>query len=178
MPNSIVTVNPANGAQIESYAAMSRSHVDAVLDKATDAQKIWAAEDLKMRAEVLRTAATVLCERDQELAVMITREMGKPLAESMAEVHKCAIGLQYYADHAHEFLADEIHDTSADRSWVSYEPVGVVLAVMPWNFPLWQVFRFAAPALMAGNAALLKHSPNTTGSALACQDVLAAAGVP
>jgi succinate-semialdehyde dehydrogenase/glutarate-semialdehyde dehydrogenase len=104
--------------------------------------------------------------------------MGKPLAESRAEVDKCAVGLEFYANHAHTFLADEVYETSADRSWVSYEPLGVVLAVMPWNFPLWQVFRFAAPALMAGNAALLKHSPNTTGSALACQEILSAAGLP
>ncbi len=104
--------------------------------------------------------------------------MGKPLGEARAEVHKCADGLEFYAEHAPRFLAEEIYDTSADRSWVSYEPVGVVLAVMPWNFPLWQVFRFAAPALMAGNAALLKHSPNTTGAALACQHILSSAGLP
>ena len=95
--------------------------------------------------------------------------MGKPLAEARAEVEKCATACDYYADHAADFLADEPVATSADRSWIGYEPVGVVLAVMPWNFPLWQVLRFAAPALMAGNAALLKHSPNTTGCALAVQ---------
>ena len=178
MPTTIVTVNPATGTQIDSYDAMSTAQIDAALEKAADAQKAWAEEDSKIRAEVLRTAAGVLRERDNELALMVTREMGKPIGEALAEVHKCAIGLEYYADHAHEYLADEVYDTPADRSWVSYEPVGVVLAIMPWNFPLWQVFRFAAPALMAGNAALLKHSPNTTGSALGCQDVLAAAGLP
>src|SRR4029453_8030063 len=94
------------------------------------------------------------------------------------EVEKCATACDYYAEHAAEFLADEPVATSADRSWIGYEPVGIVLAVMPWNFPLWQVLRFAAPALMAGNAALLKHSPNTTGCALAVQRVLAEAGVP
>lgn len=120
----------------------------------------------------------MLRDRDDELARLVTREMGKPLVESLAEVHKCATGLEFYAEHAHEFLADESYVTTADRSWVSYEPVGVVLAVMPWNFPLWQVFRFAAPALMAGNAALLKHSPNTTGAALACQEILSMAGLP
>ena len=104
--------------------------------------------------------------------------MGKPLAEARAEVEKCATACDYYAEHAAEFLADEPVATSADRSWIGYEPVGVVLAVMPWNFPLWQVIRFAAPALMAGNAALLKHSPNTTGCALAIQDLLTAAGAP
>ena len=132
-----------------------------------------------VRAEILRTAAGLLRERDDELALLITREMGKPLAEARAGVHKCADeGLEFYAEHAQRFLADELYETSADRSWVSYEPVGVVLAVMPWNFPLWQVFRFAAPALMAGNAALLKHFPNTTGAALACQRILTAAGLP
>jgi succinate-semialdehyde dehydrogenase / glutarate-semialdehyde dehydrogenase len=178
MSSTIVTINPATGAELASYQAMTDVQIDAALDHAAAAQLAWAGEDFKVRGEILRAAAGVLRERDDELALLVTREMGKPLAESVAEVHKCATGLEFYADHAHEFLADENYDTSADRSWVSYEPVGVVLAVMPWNFPLWQVFRFAAPALMAGNAALLKHSPNTTGSALACQEVLTAAGLP
>jgi len=104
--------------------------------------------------------------------------MGKPLAEARAEVEKCAAACDFYAENAARFLADEQVATSADRSWISYEPVGIVLAVMPWNFPLWQVIRFAAPALMAGNGALLKHSPNTTGSARAVQRVLDDAGAP
>jgi succinate-semialdehyde dehydrogenase / glutarate-semialdehyde dehydrogenase len=178
MSDTIVTVNPATGAELASYPVMSPGQIDAALDAAAAAQRAWAGEDFTVRAEILRAAAGLLRERDEELAVLVTREMGKPLAESLAEVHKCATGLEFYVEHAPGFLADEVYDTSADRSWVSYEPVGVVLAVMPWNFPLWQVFRFAAPALMAGNAALLKHSPNTTGAALACQDILAAAGLP
>ena len=176
--STIVTVNPATGEQLASYPAMTSKQIDAALDVAAAAQTVWAAEDFKVRGEVLRAAATVLRERDAKLALLVTREMGKPLAEALAEVHKCATGLEFYADHAPDFLGEEIYQTSADRSWVSYEPVGVVLAVMPWNFPLWQVFRFAAPALMAGNAALLKHSPNTTGAALMCQDILSAAGLP
>lgn len=178
MSKPIVTVNPATGAELATYSAMTDSEIGVVLDTAASAQVAWAAEDIKVRGEIVRTAAGVLRERADELALLITREMGKPLAESRAEVHKCATGLEYYADNAATYLADEVYDTSADRAWVSYEPVGVVLAVMPWNFPLWQVFRFAAPALMAGNAALLKHSPNTTGSALACQEILTAAGLP
>jgi succinate-semialdehyde dehydrogenase / glutarate-semialdehyde dehydrogenase len=174
----LTTVNPATGAELASYPVMTDAEIDAALDNAAAAQMLWAGEDFKVRGEVLRAAAALLRERDTELALLVTREMGKPLAESTAEVHKCAIGLEYYADNAATYLADEVYETSADRSWVSYEPVGVVLAVMPWNFPLWQVFRFAAPALMAGNAALLKHSPNTTGSALACQQILADAGLP
>ncbi|WP_244522369.1 NAD-dependent succinate-semialdehyde dehydrogenase [Geodermatophilus africanus] len=128
------------------------------------------------RATVLRRTAEVLRAGSEDLALLLTREMGKPLAEARAEVEKCATACDYYAEHAGDFLADEPVATSADRSWVGYEPVGVVLAVMPWNFPLWQVLRFAAPALMAGNAALLKHSPNTTGCALAVERVLVAAG--
>jgi succinate-semialdehyde dehydrogenase / glutarate-semialdehyde dehydrogenase len=178
MPSTIVTINPATGAQLGSYPVMTQEQIDSALDTAAAAQLAWAREDFKVRGDVLRTAAGVLRERDRELALLVTREMGKPLAEALAEVHKCATGLEFYADHAPQFLADEMYETSADRSWVSYEPVGVVLAVMPWNFPLWQVFRFAAPALMAGNAALLKHSPNTTGAALACQEILTAAGLP
>src|SRR5882757_8903256 len=176
--STIVTINPATGEQLASYPAMTNEQIDAILDVAVAAQTVWAAEDFKARGEVLRAAATVLRERDSELALLVTREMGKPLAEALAEVHKCAAGLDFYADHGPDFLADEIYQTSADRSWVSYEPVGVVLAVMPWNFPLWQVFRFAAPALMAGNAALLKHSPNTTGAALVIEEIFTQAGFP
>jgi succinate-semialdehyde dehydrogenase / glutarate-semialdehyde dehydrogenase len=165
MSSTIVTVNPATGAELATYQAMTQAEIDTALDAAAAAQRAWAGEDFTARAEILRTAAALLRERDDELALLITREMGKPLAEARAEVHKCATGPEFYAEHAQTFLADEIYETAADRSWVSYEPVGVVLAVMPWNFPLWQVFRFAAPALMAGNAALLKHSPNTTGAA-------------
>jgi succinate-semialdehyde dehydrogenase/glutarate-semialdehyde dehydrogenase len=157
---------------------MTSAQIETALDVAVAAQTSWAAEDMKVRGEVLRAAAALLRDRANDLAVLVTREMGKPVAESRAEVHKCATGLEFYADNAATYLADEPYDTDADRAWVSYEPVGVVLAVMPWNFPLWQVFRFGAPALMAGNAALLKHSPNTTGAALVCQQILADAGLP
>ena len=179
MPSTIVTINPATGAELATYPAMSADQIDAALDTAAAAQRAWAGEDFKVRAEILRAAAGVLRERDDELALLVTREMGKPLAEVPgrgAQVRRRAGVLR--RPRPRRFLADEVYDTSADRSWVSYEPVGVVLAVMPWNFPLWQVFRFAAPALMAGNAALLKHSPNTTGAALACQHILTAAGLP
>ncbi|MFC9553475.1 NAD-dependent succinate-semialdehyde dehydrogenase [Rhodococcus sp. NPDC056960] len=178
MTASITTVNPATGQPLATYAAMSPERIDALVDAAASAQKSWAGEDFKTRGEVLRAAAAELRRRRDSLALLVTREMGKPLVESRAEVEKCAVGLEYYADHAADFLADETYATSADDSWVSYEPVGIVLAIMPWNFPLWQVFRFAAPALMAGNAALLKHSPNTTGSAVESEDILRAAGLP
>ncbi|MFD2094088.1 NAD-dependent succinate-semialdehyde dehydrogenase [Blastococcus deserti] len=176
--STVVTVNPATGERLAEYPAFSDADVDAALDRAAAAQVDWAALPYPERAAVLRRTAEILRADVEQLALLVTREMGKPLAESRAEVEKCATACDYYAGHAGEFLADEPVATSADRSWIGYEPVGVVLAVMPWNFPLWQVLRFAAPALMAGNAALLKHSPNTTGCALAVQRVLADAGAP
>lgn len=174
----ITTVNPTTGRALATYPAMSDAEIDTAVNGASSAQISWAKQSFSRRAVIIRTAATLLRERAEELALLVTREMGKPLTEAHAEALKCATGLDYYADHAEQYLTDESYDTDADRSWVSYEPVGVVLAVMPWNFPLWQVFRFAAPALMAGNAALLKHSPNTTGSALTCQEILSDAGLP
>jgi succinate-semialdehyde dehydrogenase / glutarate-semialdehyde dehydrogenase len=176
--STLVTYNPATGEQLAEYATFSDADVDAALTGAADAQRDWAARPLADRAPVLRRVAAILREERDDLALLVTREMGKPLVEARAEVEKCATTCDYYADNAAAFLADEAVATSADRSWISYEPVGVVLAVMPWNFPLWQVLRFAAPALMAGNGALLKHSPNTTGCALAVQRIVTAAGAP
>jgi succinate-semialdehyde dehydrogenase/glutarate-semialdehyde dehydrogenase len=176
--STITTVNPATGETLAIYRAMSDAEISAALDGAAHAQHSWAAMDFDHRAAILQRAATELRRRKDDLAVLVTREMGKPIAESEAEVEKCAVGLEYYADHAKTFLANEPCDTDADESWVSFEPVGIVLAIMPWNFPLWQVFRFAAPALMAGNATVLKHSPNTTGTALQAEALLTAAGLP
>ena len=175
---TITTVNPATGAELAVYPVTTPAEIEAAVDASATAQRGWAALDLQERGQVVRAAAAVLRRRSEELALLVTREMGKPLAESRAEVEKSALGCEYYADNAAAFLTEEEVATSADRSWISYEPVGIVLAVMPWNFPLWQVFRFAAPALMAGDGALLKHSPNTTGCALAVADVLAEAGLP
>jgi succinate-semialdehyde dehydrogenase / glutarate-semialdehyde dehydrogenase len=176
--SALVTHNPATGAPLAEYAIFSDAEVDAAIARADEAQRTWAARPIGERAVVLRRIAAILRDELDDLARLVTREMGKPLAEARAEVEKCATTCDFYADNAATFLADEPVATSADRSWISYEPVGVVLAVMPWNFPLWQVLRFAAPALMAGNGALLKHAPNTTGCALAVQRVITAAGAP
>jgi succinate-semialdehyde dehydrogenase/glutarate-semialdehyde dehydrogenase len=178
MSAAVRTVNPATGEPLAEYSPLTDADVDAALDRAAGAQAGWAAAGFAARAEVLRRAAEILRRDVEALAVLVTRELGTPLAEARAEVEKCATACEFYAEHAAGFLADEEIATSADRSWISYDPVGVVLAVMPWNFPLWQVLRFAAPALMAGNGALLKHSPNTTGCALAVQRVLEEAGAP
>jgi succinate-semialdehyde dehydrogenase/glutarate-semialdehyde dehydrogenase len=176
--DAIVTINPATGAELEHHPTMDTETVAAVLGEVDRAQPAWAATPMERRAEVLRAAAAVLRERSGELAAIATAEMGKPIVEARAEVEKCAWVCDYYADTSPRVLADREVAASGSRSWVAHEPLGTVLAIMPWNFPYWQVFRFAAPALMAGNAALLKHSPNVTGTALAIEDVLVAAGLP
>ena len=176
--SAVVTANPATGEQLAEYAVFTDADIDDALSRADEAQRSWAALPVGERATVLRRMAAILRDEAADLALLVTREMGKPLAESRAEVDKCATTCDFYADNAEALLADEPVETSADASWISYEPVGVVLAVMPWNFPLWQVVRFAAPALMAGNAALLEHAPNTPGCAVAVQRIVAAAGAP
>jgi succinate-semialdehyde dehydrogenase / glutarate-semialdehyde dehydrogenase len=149
------TVNPATGDELARYPTHGNARIKSVLDAAVRAQAEWAARSIADRSTVLRRAADLLRDDVESLPLLVTRETGKPLAEAAAEVEKCATACDCYAG---RILAGEVVETSADRSWISYEPVGVVLAVLPWNFPLWQVVRFAAPALMAGNAALLAEA--------------------
>jgi len=174
----IVTINPATGAELARYDVMSHSYIDQILSDVATAQRAWAATAITHRSRTLLGVATALRERSEELAALATAEMGKPKTEALAEVEKCVWVCEYYADKALHVLRPDAVDASGSRSWVSYEPLGTVLAVMPWNFPYWQVFRFLAPALVAGNAGILKHSPNVTGVALAIEDLLIAAGVP
>lgn len=178
MAEQITTINPATGAELARYDSMNWDEIDAILTTATEAQKDWAALDIKERCDILAATAVVLRERKGELASLAVAEMGKPIAEAIAEVEKCAWVCDYYAEASPQALADEFIEASGSRSWTSYEPVGTVLAIMPWNFPFWQVFRFAAPALAAGNAALLKHSPNVSGCAVAVQRVFRRSGLP
>ncbi len=173
----VTTVNPATGALLERYPAMDASKVDAVVGAVEQARSGWAATSLSYRADVLRRAAGILRRQARELGALATAEMGKPITESIAEVDKCAWVCEYYAETSPGVLADREVEIDGVASWISYEPLGTILAVMPWNFPFWQVFRFAASALMAGNSVLLKHSPNVTGTALAVERVLLDAGV-
>lgn len=175
---TITTRNPSSGEVLRTYPVTTWEEIEAVLDAATDAQRAWGTTSFTARGDVLREVARRLRARREELAVLISSEMGKPVVEARAEVEKCALTCDFYADRAEDFLAPETITTSAGSSWVAYEPLGTVLAIMPWNFPLWQVIRFAAPALMAGNAAVLKHSPNTSGCALVLADLFLDAGVP
>jgi acyl-CoA reductase-like NAD-dependent aldehyde dehydrogenase len=170
------TVDPATERDLETFETFSSERIDAVLDRARAAFAAAAGTTFAERAALVRNAARYLREHQAELAATITREMGKPVAEAEAEIAKCAICCDYYATHAQALLADERVTSNATESYIAYQPLGVVLAVMPWNFPFWQVFRFAAPALMAGNVAVLKHATNVTRCALEIEGVFTAAG--
>ncbi len=172
------SINPASGEKVSSFEQMSGDEVQVILQKCSRAQRGWANTPFSERARLLAAVAERLLENKQDYARLMTEEMGKVYPQGIAEVEKCAWGCQYYAEHAEKFLAPEDVATEAQHSFVSYKPLGVVLAVMPWNFPLWQVFRFAAPALMAGNAAILKHAPNVFGCALLIERIFVEAGLP
>jgi len=172
------SVNPANGQLIEAFEAWDWPRIDEALDEASRAGPHWADLAVGEREDLLRSVAVMLRSRRDELATLITEEMGKLITESRGEIEKCAWVCDYYADHAADFLRDEFIETDAGRSLVAYQPLGTVLAVMPWNFPFWQVFRFLAPALAAGNTALLKHASNVPRCSQAIESVLHDAGVP
>ena len=164
---AIVSVNPATGKTLETYDEMTPVQAAATVVHAHEAWLEWRAVPFSMRAQLMKRAAEILRERKGELARLMAAEMGKPLKQGVAEAEKCAWVCDYYADNAEAQLAPEVVNTDASRSYVAFQPIGVVLAVMPWNFPLWQVYRFAAPALMAGNVGVLKHASNVPGCALA-----------
>jgi succinate-semialdehyde dehydrogenase/glutarate-semialdehyde dehydrogenase len=171
-------INPATGSTVATYPLHSTNDMRSVLRSADRAWKSWSRTTFSERAGPLRTAARLLRERSDQYARLMAMEMGKPLAGGRAEIEKCAAACEYYAEHAERFLADEPIATDALRSYVRYEPIGAVLAVMPWNFPFWQVIRFAAPTIMAGNVAALKHAANVTGCALAIEELFRDAGLP
>lgn len=174
----VVTRDPATGETLATYDAHDEAGVEAALAATYAASAVWAATPIDDRLALLRGVGKLLTERREEYAALITAEMGKPLAESLGEIDKCAWNCDVVADLAPGWLADHEVASGASRSWLSYEPIGVVFAVMPWNFPFWQVLRFASAALAAGNAALLKHSPDVTGCALAIEELFVDAGAP
>ncbi|HSD65260.1 MAG TPA: NAD-dependent succinate-semialdehyde dehydrogenase [Vicinamibacteria bacterium] len=175
---SLRSVNPTDGSLVREYAEASTAEVASALSGAARAFEGWRRTAFAERASCLRRAASLLREGRADLARLMALEMGKPVAQGRAEAEKCAWACEHYAEHAERLLAPEEAPTDASRSYVAFEPLGPILAVMPWNFPLWQVFRFAAPALMAGNVGLLKHASNVSGCALAIEELLHAAGVP
>jgi succinate-semialdehyde dehydrogenase/glutarate-semialdehyde dehydrogenase len=174
----IASINPATGETIKVFTALSDDALEGKLAKAEATFKTYRTTTLEQRAIWMNQAAQVLEDNKQAYGRMMTLEMGKPLGSAIAEVEKSAWVCRFYAEHAAEFLADVPASTDASRSFVRYQPLGPVLAVMPWNFPFWQVFRFAAPALMAGNVGLLKHASNVPQCALAIEEVFQKAGLP
>ena len=175
---SITSVNPTTGKPIKAYDEMTSDAAAAVLVKTHEAWLSWRETTFAARASLMKKTATVLRQRNRELAVLMADEMGKPLAQGTAEVEKCAWGCDYYADNAESHLAPDVIKTESTRSYVAFEPLGIVLAIMPWNFPFWQVYRFAAPALMAGNVGVLKHASNVPGCALAIERIFQESGFP
>ncbi len=171
-------INPATGEVIATYQQHTAGEVGRKIDTAGRAFAGWSATGIDERAALLPRLATVLEAGKERYARLMTAEMGKPIREARAEIEKCAWACRYYAEHGPAYLADDIVQTEAHKAFVAFRPLGVVLAVMPWNFPFWQVLRFAIPSLLAGNAALLKHASNVPGSALALEEALREAGLP
>ncbi|MEZ5541281.1 MAG: NAD-dependent succinate-semialdehyde dehydrogenase [Pseudomonadota bacterium] len=173
-----VSTNPADGSSREIVAAFDDAQLEHALAQSAQAAPAWRTLPIGDRCALLQRTAGVLRARSEAFARLMSLEMGKPIAEARAEVEKSALGCEYYANHGPVFLADEIIGSDAGHSLVAYEPLGTVLAIMPWNFPFWQVFRFAAPALVAGNTGLLKHASNVPQCALAIESVFREAGLP
>jgi succinate-semialdehyde dehydrogenase / glutarate-semialdehyde dehydrogenase len=174
----IESVNPATGEVLATFEAASAAQIEQTLDTAQRVYRSWRVTQFHERAALMHRAAAYLRQEQQRFAQVITAEMGKPIIEAEAEVEKCAWNCDFYADNAERFLAEEPLASSATESYVQFPPLGVVLAIMPWNFPFWQVFRFAAPGLMAGNTAILKHASNVPQCALAIEEVFRGAGFP
>ncbi|MYN44749.1 aldehyde dehydrogenase family protein [Pseudoduganella sp. FT93W] len=174
----ICSTNPATGAELARYDEHSDAHVELTLNAAAQAQRQWACRDIASRAAILPAIARLLRERREQYARLITLEMGKPLAEAQGEIEKCAWTCDHYAQHGPAYLANTPVSSNASDSYIAYDPLGVVLAIMPWNYPFWQFIRFLAPALVAGNGAILKHANNVPQCALALQQLMLDAGVP
>jgi succinate-semialdehyde dehydrogenase/glutarate-semialdehyde dehydrogenase len=174
----IASINPATGETIRTFAALTAAEIEAALARADAAWRAYRCTSFAARAGWLNAAAAILENEQDRLGRLMTLEMGKPIAAARAEAAKCALACRYYAAHGERLLADEIVDAGPGRAFIRYRPLGPVLAVMPWNFPFWQAFRFAAPALMAGNVGLLKHASNVPQCALAIEDAIRRAGFP
>lgn len=175
---AIATINPTTGETLKTFESLTDTEIETKLAQAEKTFTQYRRTPVQQRSQWLKAAAEIL-ERDKEkLGKLITLEMGKPLQGAIAEIEKCALGCRYYAEYAAKLLADVPVSTDASHSFIRYQPLGVILAVMPWNFPFWQVFRFAAPALMAGNVGLLKHASNVPQCALAIEEIIHEAGFP
>lgn len=172
------SINPANDELVKSYEEMTQEEIKKIISQTHEEYLSWKRTDFSLRKLKMQNAAKILRDKKEEFSKIMTLEMGKPITQSRSEVEKCAWVCEYFAENSEEFLKDQLIKTDASESFVTFQPLGVVLAVMPWNFPFWQVFRFAAPNLMAGNAGILKHASNVTGCALSIESIFREAGFP
>ena len=173
----LTTINPATGNVIKNYPIMSAEDINEIIDTTQKAHLLWREVSLKERVQKLLTLKELLEHNKDNYASLITQEMGKPIAAAKAEIEKCAWVCQHYAENGPMYLQPKLVETDMQKSYVAYEALGIILAIMPWNFPFWQVFRFAIPNLLLGNAILLKHAPISTGTALAIEALLHSAGL-
>ena len=174
----IKSINPTTEEIIKSYPEMWKEEIDRIIIKSYKSFEQWKKTNFPERAIRMKLAGEILRKKKESLSVLMTLEMGKPIKQSRSEIDKCAMVCDYFAENAEKFLQDDKVKTEAANSFITYRPLGVILAIMPWNFPFWQVFRFASPNLMAGNAGVLKHSSNVTGCALAIEEIFREAGFP
>ncbi|MFS4469756.1 NAD-dependent succinate-semialdehyde dehydrogenase [Maribacter sp. 2210JD10-5] len=175
---SIKAINPFNGEPLETYQKDTSKSIANKKEKALTAFETWSVKTIAQRTKLLHNVSKLLLERKEKYANLMTKEMGKPISQSIAEIEKCVWACDFYHVNAENFLADQLIETDAEESFISYDPLGVILAVMPWNYPFWQVIRFAAPTLTAGNTAILKHAKNVPGCARALEDLFKDAGYP
>lgn len=175
---NIDSVNPYNNQVLEKYKQFSDSDIEAVLKKSSAAFQKWKKESLENRVALLHKLGDLLLENKDRYSELMAKEMGKPVSQAKAEVEKCAWVCEFYAENAEDFLSDDLIETEAGESFISYDPIGCVLAIMPWNFPFWQVLRCAVPTLTAGNTLILKHASNVPGCAMAIEELFQAAGYP
>lgn len=176
--STITTINPYTQEELKTYNLISDADLKQKLNLADKQFRSWKTTEIKDRSNLMSKVAELLIERKETYAKLMTEEMGKPITQGIAEIEKCAWVCDFYAKNAEDFLADQLIETDAEESFISYDPLGVILAIMPWNYPFWQVMRFAAPTLMAGNTALLKHASTTTQCALEIQKLFEDAGFP
>ncbi len=176
--NTQNAVNPATGKAFHSYPVHSEADVQVMVTRAQDCFMSWRTTSFEQRKAALLRVSDVITKNKETYAKLIAEEMGKPLKEGLAEVEKCASAAKFFAENSERFLADQMVATEYSKSYVTFQPIGIILGVMPWNFPFWQVLRYAYPALMGGNVCLLKHASNTPGCALAIENIFREAGLP
>lgn len=172
------SINPFTAETVQTYREYTTPEINRILQQADDAYKLWRQTSFDHRAQRMKNLQALLLQKRDSLAVLMVSEMGKAVREALGEIDKCALACGYYAENSEAFLRNEVVQTAASESYICYQPIGTILAVMPWNFPFWQVFRFLAPALMAGNTGVLKHASNVSGCALAIEQLVAEAGFP